>query len=596
VLRREPIPTARAILWKPLPDSYHLLASMMRGPDPETQLFITQRAFLQVEQHLASAPDLELGGFLAGHRYECPRTRAQYSIVNTTVPFAEVTGDPLGARVTQRAYMTARMRLDAHGLSLIGWYRNGSGLGLQLLPDDIETHLAYFHEPWQTTMLVLPDASRPRGGFFTYDPRVGRSYCIPFHELPNPGRADDQRPVRTVVGWKTYVASVPVRPMPAEDREVAATRVSPIVATPEPEPPDAIDEWWDAIKDPWVRLKDAAVSARQPNEELAGLEWDPASKPPQAVPLELPRPAAPVPPQVVPVEVPRPAATVQAPPTAEASPVGGAPARSAPPNGQPKGSPRATVPPFSGAPRPHSGPLAEPVSRTVPPEPVIRAIPADPVIRTASEKPEPGKAPAVPRGKPSAAPRPTSTPKPRPILAAARAAMETAAAPGVPTPEISDEDPGRWRRWRHIGFAVAAASFLGALALASFRTQPQQEAQAATADSMSEAADSAAAAAPPTTIATGPEMSILPLPAAVDSLSDAIAHYRNVEDDHRRARVGCRALQRAYDRVNLANGRFGIARGAQPGALGTADSLRVAMTRAEYTHVSQMHRRSGCQG
>src|SRR5688572_5291018 len=89
-VRREPLPTARAILWKPLPDSYHLLASMMRTPEEQAQLFVTQRAFLQVDRHLRSAPDLELGGFLAGHLCECPRSRTRYSVVNTVVPFADV--------------------------------------------------------------------------------------------------------------------------------------------------------------------------------------------------------------------------------------------------------------------------------------------------------------------------------------------------------------------------------------------------------------------------------------------------------------------------------------------------------------------------
>src|SRR5688500_5157219 len=97
---RDPMPTARAILWKPLPDSYHLLASMMRATEQQAVLFITQRAFLQVERHLRSAPDLELGGYLAGQLFECPRARVRYSVINTVVPFADVSNDALESRVT----------------------------------------------------------------------------------------------------------------------------------------------------------------------------------------------------------------------------------------------------------------------------------------------------------------------------------------------------------------------------------------------------------------------------------------------------------------------------------------------------------------
>src|SRR5687767_7286123 len=118
---RDPLPTARAILWKPLPDSYHLLASMMRTTEQQAHLFVTQRAFLQVERHLRSAPDLELGGFLAGQLYVCPRTNVRYSVVNTVVPFADVSGEAIGSRVTEEAFEAVRKRLDAHRLCLIGW-------------------------------------------------------------------------------------------------------------------------------------------------------------------------------------------------------------------------------------------------------------------------------------------------------------------------------------------------------------------------------------------------------------------------------------------------------------------------------------------
>jgi len=284
MVRREPLPLARAILWKPLPDSYHLLASMMRSTENQAHLFVTQRAFLQVERHLCSAPDLQLGGFLAGQLYECPRTHRRYSIVTTVVPLADVSGEPIGSHVTEEAVATVRRRLEGHRLSLIGWYRNTTGLGLQLLPDDVETHLAYFNEPWQTTMLVLPDASKPKGAFFTYDPRVGRGYCIPFYELFDAHAAEANRLARTCVGWRTYVAAAPVEPLAVAEKEIVETIVAPIPSPPpEPQPREPIDEWWDAIKDPWVRLKDVAAPAKRRDDAVA-----PVVQPPRA-----PRPVAP---------------------------------------------------------------------------------------------------------------------------------------------------------------------------------------------------------------------------------------------------------------------------------------------------------------
>jgi hypothetical protein len=81
---------------------------------------------------------------------------------------------------------------------------------------------------------------------------------------------------------------------------------------------------------------------------------------------------------------------------------------------------------------------------------------------------------------------------------------------------------------------------------------------------------------------------------AVDSLTTAIAFYRSVDDDHRRGLVGCRVLDRAHDRVVRARAGVDASRGHVTGGLHVADSLRVSMVGAEYTHVAQMYRRSGC--
>jgi hypothetical protein len=538
-VRRDPVPLARAILWKPLPDSYHLLASMMRAPEEQAQLFVTQRAFLQVERHLRSAPELELGGFLAGHRCLCPRTGKRYSVVNTILPFADVSDQPLGSRVTAEAHAKVQRRLDAHGLALIGWYRNGNGLGLQLLPDDIETHLAYFNQPWQTAMLVLPDPSKPKGAFFTYDPRVGRSYCIPFYELFDVHAAESNRLERTCVTWTTYVPSTSVEPLAAREREVVEATVAPTRSEPEPQPPEPIDEWLDAIKDPWIRLKDVAVGPSRRDAPLPLVYESTASSAPGAY-----EPLKPPPAPLKPAPVPTPAAPVPNKPELVPPPVAAAkPQEMAPPEVTRR------APPFAGPARP-----ASPVS-----------------------------SPASP-----AALRPA--PKPRAIPPATMAALERAAAPPpVALPPGFHDDAKRWERRRRIGFAVAAASFLAVIVLSAVRSRSQTVAQAATSaivsheDSVRVVSDSEHTAEP------------LPLSTAVDSLSAALSYYRAVSDDHVQGRVGCRVLDRAYTLVGRARARVSQAREKVTGQLADADSIRVSMLGAEYTHVAQTYRRSGCQ-
>jgi hypothetical protein len=571
MVRREPMPSSRAILWKPLPDSYHLLASMMRAIEQQAQLFITQRAFLQVERHLASAPDLELGGFLAGYLGECPRTQARYAIVNTVIPFAEVTGEPIGVRVTDQAYKAVSTRLRGHGLALIGWYRNGAGLGLQLLPDDVETHLTYFGNPWQTTLLVLPDASKPKGAFFTYDPRVGRSYCIPFYELFDAAKPGADRLALTCVGWKTYVPSVPVQPMPSQDREVIESTVRPYRGEPEVQPPDPIDEWWDAIKDPWVRLKDVAVSATRHDDD----DTPPVVLPPATMRDSLlPAPATPSRP---PVSVPVSAAPTRAPEAGVRAPAP-APAAAPLPNGGAKGTSR-PIPPFVG-------PIRSVAQLAVQPEALPRS--------SAAQKSEPTKAPVrPPASPPPEVRRRPPAPKPRAIPAATAAAMAATNPPAsFALPPDFQEEAARWQRRRRLGFAVAAASFLAAIALSSLRSRPEQLAQAATNGASVDTTVSSDAAMLAGSEATGVP---IPLADAVDSLSRAIAHYRAVEEDHRRGVVGCRVLGRAHAVVARARFQLNASRTRIPGALEVADSLRISMVGAEYTHAAQMYRRSGCQ-
>lgn len=552
-VRRERLPLDRAVLWKPLPDSYHFLASMMRARENQAQLFITQRAFLQIERHLGSAPELELGGFLAGHLCQCPRSGTRYTIVNTVVPFAEVSGDPLCARVTPEAYQRVRNHLDKHQLALLGWYRNGSGLGLQLLPDDVETHLEYFSQPWQTTMLVVPNPSKSKGAFFTYDPRVGRSYCIPFYELFDSHAAESNRLDRTCVTWTTYVASAAVRPLEAEDRDVVETTVTPLRSTPEPTPVEPIDEWIDAIKDPWVRLKDVAVGPSR-RDDTAPLLYDAGIR----------RSVEPAPPAKPPVMPPAPVA--QNAPVVQSD--------------IPRREQNRPAPPFAGPARPSA---SSPERQQSAPSRQSPARPATARVVEAGER-ENGKSATAQPVRRAAAP----TPQPRPLKVALP--EPPPAPPQVALPPDFYEEAVRWQRRRRIGYAVAAASFLAVIVLSSVRQRPPAVAQAATSAGAIEED-------PATSVAVLTENSPTPIPldAAIDSLSGALGRYRNIAKQHRDGLIGCRALDRAHASVVRAQARVESSRKERVGPLSDADSIRVSMLGAEHTHVGETYRRSGCR-
>lgn len=546
-VRREPLPLARAVLWKPLPDSYHLLASMMRSTEQQTMLFISQRAFLQVERHIRSAPDLEVGGFLAGHACECPRSRVRYFVVNTVVPFADVNGEPIGAQVTQAGFEKVRQRLDDHGLTLIGWYRNGVGLGLQLLPDDVETHVTYFDKPWQTAMLVVPDATKSKGAFFTYDPRVGRSYCIPFYELFDTHAAESKRLDHTCVTWTTYVASVPMQPLATGEREVVETTVAPLRSEPDPRPPEPIDEWIEAIKDPWVRLKAAARPAGRRDEPPPVVVESPGASPPvRPLKVETTREAA----MLLTQRVPDARESVK--PAAFTAIGGGA-------------SAQRSVAQSAPAPQilPHPV-LAQP---SPPPPPAQR-----------------GRVDASP-ARPGSARRASRRPAPPPVILTPSGDESALALP----PDFHEEAI-RLRSRRRIGLALAAASFLAVIGLSSLPSRTPNEAPPSVRGDAQEPAPDM-----PTIAMNETQPPMSSFPAAIDSLAEALAHYRAIADGHREGLVDCRLLTRAHRLVARARARLDSSRKRIAGGLTDSDSIHVSMLAAEYTFVAQTFERSGCR-
>jgi hypothetical protein len=164
-----------------------------------------------------------------------------------------------------------------------------------------------------------------------------------------------------------------------------------------------------------------------------------------------------------------------------------------------------------------------------------------------------------------------------------------AAAPTVLLPPDFESETKRWRRLRHIGFAIAAASLLSALALSTVRSRSGRVAQAATNEAV--ARDAPVSVAAPAENGTQP----VSLSSAVDSLAGALAYYRDVADKHRNGVVSCRVLDRAYWRVARARIRVDSMRRNIQGTLTDADSIRASMLGAEFTHVSQIYLRSGCR-
>jgi hypothetical protein len=305
---------------------------------------------------------------------------------------------------------------------------------------------------------------------------------------------------------------------------------------------EPIDEWWDAIKEPWVRLKDVAVSATRREDTPPAASQSRDSRPPVPSETRGVRPPAPRP---LLVEVP---------------PIPKKPARQQP---LPDEDEDEVVPPPSAAvPRPNGGATAPaPVPRREPPRP-------------ASARPA----------------SPANKPRPRPVTPALATALAASSGPAVALPPDFHEEAARWQRRRRIGFAVAAVSFLSVIVLSTLRPRPARVAPPVAPVATQPAVNGLAAV-----VNEGDASVEVSLAAAVDSLSVALAYYRDIADDHREGLVGCRVLDRAYSLVGRARTRVDSTRRRMAGVLSDADSIRVSMLGAEYTFVTQTYRRSGCR-
>jgi hypothetical protein len=177
--------------------------------------------------------------------------------------------------------------------------------------------------------------------------------------------------------------------------------------------------------------------------------------------------------------------------------------------------------------------------------------------------------------------------RPAPPLAMPLAASN---GPSVALPGDFHDEARRWQRRRRIGFAVAAASFLGVIVLSTVNPRTNRAGPPP-----APAVTEPATAAPLTVAMSGGDPVDIPLAAAVDSLSGALAYYRDIANDHREGLVGCRVLDHAYSLVTRARTRVDSTRQKIAGDLPDADSIRVAMLGAEYTFVTQTYRRSGCR-
>ena len=175
------MPLKRSICWRPVGDSYYLLAAVLGDRLTHHPLFITQAALREVdEQWQAIEEDAPVFGLLGGVLARSPKPGIIYPTVTRVVPIPWLEQGEAGRHAFHDVMVRADTHLAACGEEILGWYRSRPHVGRRLLPGDERFMLEHFPEHWQATLVFSPDG---HGSFFRYKAEAERSFGIPFYEL-----------------------------------------------------------------------------------------------------------------------------------------------------------------------------------------------------------------------------------------------------------------------------------------------------------------------------------------------------------------------------------------------------------------------------
>jgi hypothetical protein len=214
----ETMPLQRSVCWRPLGDSYFLLAAVLGDQRAHFPLFITQTALLEIEeQRLAIDDQAPVIGLLGGVLARSPERGFLYPTATRIVPLATLEPGEAGRQVFHEALHRARKHLATCGEQVVGWYRSRAQVGRRLLPGDERLMLEHFAEPWHTTLIISPEG---HGAFFRYKREAERSFTVPFYELMDEETpASVEHSVMAFVGYApTHRAAYPdAAPVELED-------------------------------------------------------------------------------------------------------------------------------------------------------------------------------------------------------------------------------------------------------------------------------------------------------------------------------------------------------------------------------------------
>ena len=150
-------------------------------------VFVSQEAYVTVNQHVSSNIQQEVGGILVGDVYFCPDQKRHYLIIETALIAKFTKGGGAHVTFTHDTWADIWREMDKHfpEKRILGWYHSHPGMGVFFSGADTFVHSSFFSRFWQVGLVI--DPVRDDAGFMQWHKNEIKP-SNGFYELLNPGQ------------------------------------------------------------------------------------------------------------------------------------------------------------------------------------------------------------------------------------------------------------------------------------------------------------------------------------------------------------------------------------------------------------------------
>jgi proteasome lid subunit RPN8/RPN11 len=167
-----PLPLDRAIAWTPR-DPGEALPEDRQLAGQANKIFIFRDVIAGMNRHVHDGERRPRFGFIFGHLFKCPISKADYAVADTLVEAPGVLDEHSVGACLFRAWEEIQSHPAVNTALLMGWYHSHYLLGVRLSEGDLDVNRRYFDAPWQFSIVVAPREDRIHGGLFRARPRTG---------------------------------------------------------------------------------------------------------------------------------------------------------------------------------------------------------------------------------------------------------------------------------------------------------------------------------------------------------------------------------------------------------------------------------------